>query len=72
MLKRGFAYVGWDVKLNRGATAAPPSAAKVLEFLTKAVTKIEVKDGYNRRGGGWTHFYSPPLASSSKTVAGRS
>lgn len=42
LLKRGFAYVGWDVKLNRGATAAPPSAAKVLEFLAKAVTKIEV------------------------------
>lgn len=41
LLKRGFAYVGWDVRTNRGVCKTPPTAAKVYEFLTKAVEKIE-------------------------------
>lgn len=34
--------MGWDVRTNRGITKTPPSAEKVLEFLTKAVEKIEL------------------------------
>lgn len=41
LLKRGFAYVGWDVRTNRGVCKTPPTAEKVHEFLTKAVSKIE-------------------------------
>ena len=40
LLKRGFAFVGWDVRTNRGVTRTPPTADKVYTFLTHAVEKV--------------------------------
>ena len=41
LLKKGYAYVGWDPIANKGVCKTPPTAAKVLDFLTKAKDKIE-------------------------------
>lgn len=41
ILKRGFNWIGWDVRTNRSIVPQPPTAAKVLQFLQRAQARVE-------------------------------
>ena len=51
LLKKGYAYVGWDPVANRGVCKTPPSAEKVLDFLTKVNSVCDARA--RARACGW-------------------